>query len=73
MDPNFKPLHERAYIVPISAEQKLQQCKEMIRLVDIGVLEVEYSCELASIFLPFAIPKKNRKKELSLRIQHGTN
>jgi hypothetical protein len=41
-------------------EQQLQQSKEIVRLMDIGVLEEEpdYSSEWA---LPsFAIPKKNR-------------
>jgi hypothetical protein len=28
MDPNCKPIHSRAYSVPISAEQKLQQSKD---------------------------------------------
>jgi hypothetical protein len=40
-------------------EQQLQQSKENVRLVDIGVLEEDYSSEWASIFPSFAIPKKN--------------
>jgi hypothetical protein len=40
-------------------EQQLQQSKEIVRLVDIGVLEEEYSSEWASIFSWFAIIKKN--------------
>jgi hypothetical protein len=40
-------------------EQQWQQSKEIVRLVDIGVLEEEYSSEWASIFPSFAIPKKN--------------
>jgi hypothetical protein len=40
-------------------EQQLQQSKEIVRLVDIGVLEEEYSSEWASLFPSFAIPKKN--------------
>jgi hypothetical protein len=40
-------------------EQKLQQSKEIVRLVDIGVLEEDYSSELASLFPPFVNPKKN--------------
>jgi hypothetical protein len=55
MDPNCKPIHARAYTVPRSVEQ--QQRKEVVRLVDIGVLEEDYSSEWAS--LSFAIPKKN--------------
>jgi hypothetical protein len=50
MDPNFKPIHSCAYTVPRSVEQQLQQSKEIVRLVDIGVLEEEYSSEWASIF-----------------------
>jgi hypothetical protein len=48
MDPNFKPIHARAYTVPRSlesVEQQLQQSKEIVRLVDIGVLEEDYSSE----------------------------
>jgi hypothetical protein len=45
MDPNCKPIHERAYTVPRSVEQQLQQRKEIVRLVDIGVLEEVYSSE----------------------------
>jgi hypothetical protein len=40
-------------------EQQLQQSKEIVRLVNIGVLEEDYSSEWASIFTSFAIPKKN--------------
>jgi hypothetical protein len=40
-------------------EQQLQQSKEIIRLVDIGVLEEEYSFEWGSVCPSFAIPKKN--------------
>jgi hypothetical protein len=38
-------------------EQQLR--KEIVRLVDIGVLEEDYSSEWASRILTFAIPKKN--------------
>jgi hypothetical protein len=57
MDPNCKPIHARAYTVPRSVEQYLQLSKEIVRLVDIGVLEEDYSSEWASP--SFAIPKKN--------------
>jgi hypothetical protein len=40
-------------------EQQLQQSKEIVRLVDIGVLEEDYSSECASCIPSFAIPKKN--------------
>jgi hypothetical protein len=43
MDPNFKPIHVRAYTVPRSVEQQLRHSKEIVRLVDIGVLEEDYS------------------------------
>jgi hypothetical protein len=61
MDPNFKPIHTHvcAYTVPRSVEHQLQQSKEIVRLVDIGVLEEDYSSEWASICPSFAIPKKN--------------
>jgi hypothetical protein len=59
MDPNCKPIHVRACTVPRSVEQQLQQCEEIVRLVDIGVLEEDYSSEWASLFPLFAIPKKN--------------
>jgi hypothetical protein len=39
--------------------KKLQHSKEMARLVNVRVLEVDYSSELASISPTFAIPKKN--------------
>jgi hypothetical protein len=48
MDPNCKPIHARAYTVPRSVEQQLQRSKEIVRLVDIGVLEEDYSSEWAS-------------------------
>jgi hypothetical protein len=48
MDPNCKPIHARAYIVPRSVEQQLQPSKEIVRLKDIRVLEEDYSSEWAS-------------------------
>jgi hypothetical protein len=57
MDPNCNPIHAHAYTVPRLVEQQLQQSKEIVRLVDIGVLEEDYSSEWASP--SFAIPKKN--------------
>jgi hypothetical protein len=59
MDPNCKTIHARAYTIPRSVERQLQQSKEIVRLVDIGVLEKDYSSECASLFPSFAIPKKN--------------
>jgi hypothetical protein len=59
MDPNCEPTHARAYTVSRSVEQPLQQSKEIVRLVDIGVLEQDYSSEWASGSSSFAIPKKN--------------
>jgi hypothetical protein len=41
-------------------EQQLQQSKEIVRLVEIGVLEEDYSYEWSSVFQSFAISKKNR-------------
>jgi hypothetical protein len=61
MDCNCKPIHARAYTVPSSVEQQLQQSKKIVRLVDIEVLEEmpDYSSEWASLCPSFAIPKKN--------------
>jgi hypothetical protein len=39
MNPNFKSVHVCAYTVPRSLGQQLQQSNEIVRLVDIGVLE----------------------------------
>jgi hypothetical protein len=58
MDPNCKPIHVRAYTVPRSVEQQLRHSKEIVRLVDIGVLEEDYFSEWSSP--SFAIPKKNK-------------
>jgi hypothetical protein len=55
MDPNCKPIHARAFTIPRSVEQKLNQSKEIVRLVDIGVLEENYSSKWASP----STPKKN--------------
>jgi hypothetical protein len=49
IDPNCKPIHAHAYAVPRSVEQQLQQSMKIVRLVDIGVLEEEYSSEWASL------------------------
>jgi hypothetical protein len=61
IDPNYKPIYARAYTVPTSVQQQLQQSKDIVRLVKIGVLEgdPDYSSEWASLFLSFAIPKEN--------------
>jgi hypothetical protein len=50
MDPNCKLVHAGAYSVPRSVEQQLQQSKEIVRLVDIGVLEEDYSFEWGFLF-----------------------
>jgi hypothetical protein len=55
MDPNCKPIHVYPYTVPRSVEQQLQQSKEIVRLVDIGVLEEDYSSEWASLSPSLAI------------------
>jgi hypothetical protein len=59
MDSNCKLIHARAYTVPRSVEQQLQQSKEIVRLVDIGILEEYYSSECTSSSPSFVIPKKN--------------
>jgi hypothetical protein len=59
MDTNCKSIHARAYTVPRSVDQQLQQSKEIVRFVDIGILEEDYSSECDSRIPTFAIPKKN--------------
>jgi hypothetical protein len=49
MDSNCKPVHASSYIVPRSVEQQLQHSKEIVRLVDIGILEEDYFSEWASL------------------------
>jgi hypothetical protein len=61
MDPNCNPIHTLAYTVPRSVEQQLQQSKEIVRLVDIRVLEEDYSSEWSSYIPSFAIPKKKEQ------------
>jgi hypothetical protein len=60
MHHNCKPVHACAYTVPRSVENQLH--KKILRLVDIGVLEEDYSSEY-SYFLIFSIPKKNGKQD----------
>jgi hypothetical protein len=43
MDPNYNPIHAHAYTVPRSLEQQLQNSKENLKFVDIGVLEEDSS------------------------------
>jgi hypothetical protein len=66
MGPNCKPIHVRTYTVPRSVEQQLQQSKKIVRLVDIGVLEKDYSSEWSSTCPSFAILKKNRSNTIRL-------
>jgi hypothetical protein len=68
MDPNCKPGHARACIVPKSVERQLQQSKEIVRLVDIGVLEEDYSSERGSYSKKFAIPKKSKSRTIGIVI-----
>jgi hypothetical protein len=44
-------------------EQQLHQSKEIVRLMEIGVLEEDYSFEWDPLLPTFAIPKKNNKME----------
>jgi hypothetical protein len=59
MDTDCKPIHARAYNVPISVGKQLRLRKEIVRLVDNGVLEEDYSSKWSSPFPSFAITKKN--------------
>jgi hypothetical protein len=61
MDPDCKPVHARDYTVPRSVEQQLRQSKEILRRVEIGVFEVDYSSEWAFYFPSFPIPKKTEQ------------
>jgi hypothetical protein len=47
MYPDYKPVHAHihAYTVPRLVGQKWQHSKEIVRLVEIGVLEEDYSSE----------------------------
>jgi hypothetical protein len=45
MDPNCKPIHARVYTAPGSVKQRLQHIKEIVKLVEIGVLEEGYPSE----------------------------
>jgi hypothetical protein len=42
MASNCKPIDARAYTVPRSVEQQFLRNKEIVRLVDIGVLEEDF-------------------------------
>jgi hypothetical protein len=64
IDLNCKPIHARTYTVPRPVEQQLQQIKEIVRLVYIGVLEEDYSSEWASCIPSFGIPKKNESSTI---------
>jgi hypothetical protein len=55
IDRDSKPANACPYTVPRSVEQQL--CKEIPRLVDIGVLEKDYTSEWASP--SFALAKKD--------------
>jgi hypothetical protein len=57
IDADCKPIYARAYTVPRSAEQKFQQSKEIVRLLDIKVFKENDSSERSS--QSFEIPKKN--------------
>jgi hypothetical protein len=45
MGTNCKPVHALSYTVRRLEEQQLQQRKEIVRLVDVGVLEEDHSSE----------------------------
>jgi hypothetical protein len=48
----------RGYTVPRSVEQQLQQSKEIVRLVDIGVFEEDCFPELASLITTLEFLRK---------------
>jgi hypothetical protein len=59
MDPKCIPIHTCAYTAPRLVEQQFHQRKEIVRLVETGVLEEDSSSECGSVFPSFAIHKKN--------------
>jgi hypothetical protein len=61
MDLNFKTVHVCALTIPRSLEKKLQQDKEILRMVELGVLEEDYSSEWASLFPKFEIDKNTEQ------------
>ena len=65
MDKGSKPVHARLYTVPRSGEQQLR--KEIARLVEIGVLEEDYTSEWASP--KFAIAKKKGSQKTQFLIE----
>jgi hypothetical protein len=62
-----KPIHARAYTV----EQQLRQSKEIVRLVDIGVLEEDYFSEWSSPSFP--ISKKNGTIRVVTNFRNNSN
>jgi hypothetical protein len=62
MDPNCKPVHARAHTVLRSVEQQLQQSREIIRLVVIGVLQKDFSSGCNYLYPTSEIPEKKRKQ-----------
>jgi hypothetical protein len=65
MNLNCKPIHTCAYTVSRSLEEeKWQQGKEIVRLVEIGFLEKDYSSDWASPVSKIITPKKRLFKRL---------
>jgi hypothetical protein len=59
MDPNCKQSQLRAYTVTLSVQQQLQYSKVNVRLIEIGVLDKDYSCEWTPYFPSFGFTKNN--------------
>jgi hypothetical protein len=59
IDPDFKPVCTCAYIVPRSVGLQFQKLKEISILVDIEIIEEDYSLGGDSFSPTFTIPKKN--------------
>jgi hypothetical protein len=60
-DTHCRLVHAHVYSVPMSVEQQLQQNKDIVRLVGVGVLEEDYSSDWYSLPPTFSIPKKKVK------------
>jgi hypothetical protein len=66
IDPGPKPVHSRTYKVIRQVELQLR--KEIARLVEVGVLEEDYTSEWASPI--FARPRRTEPSELFLRSEN---
>jgi hypothetical protein len=64
MGPNHKPVHALVYNIPSSVEQQFRQNKEIVGLVDIGILieDLNYSSEWDFSLPEFALLRKRNNR-----------